>query len=245
MRRLLSLKNYMEEINQFLHKAKELRTETYSSPKVDLFVSRIKKFLKQNYSDEYAKIVDDYFQVFVVTASTDFQQLHRDAIDKTVEFLQDLIDSDEQPVTRKDSRQSMISDELINLHPKILASSQKLFRDEHYREAVGNAFMVVKDRLRDITGYENSYPAFESGRLYIKGALAENVDEDFQTAVKRLLGAIDKFRNEKFHTSEKGIDDRVKALGYLYLCNLAMSFLDNDQYLIKPMVNKAKQNPKS
>jgi uncharacterized protein (TIGR02391 family) len=220
----------MDEVKGFLEKAKNLRNESHDSPKVDLFVSRLKRFLKQNCSDEYAKIVDDYFQVFVVTSHTDFQELHRESIDKTVEFLNDLIEADETPPAHGGKKEHMISDDLINLHPKILASSQKLFRDEHYREAVGNAIMVVKDRLRDITGFENGYPAFEKGGLYIKGALANNVDPDFQEAVKWLLGAIDKFRNEKFHTSEKGIDDKLKALSYLHMCNLAMMFLDGDHY---------------
>ncbi len=224
----------MDEVKRFLHTAKELRNVSYNSSKVSLFLSRLKRFLKQFYSDEYAKIVADYFEVYVITNSTDFQELHTQAIDKTIEFLEDLINSNELPKGYAPKHPALISDDLINLHPKILAASQKLFRDEHYREAVGNAFMVVKDRLRDITGYENGYPAFEEGGLYIRGALAANVDDSFQEAVKRLLGAIDKFRNEKFHTSEKGIDDKVKAMSYLYMCNLAMYFLDNDQFSIKP-----------
>ena len=152
---------------------------------------------------------------------------------KTELFLRDLIESKELPVNTNRISKQPAKDELVNLHPKILAASQKLFKDEHYREAVGNAFMVVKDRLRAITGFENGYPAFEDGFLYIHGAAAANVDNDFQEAAKRLLGAIDKFRNEKFHTAEGTIDEKSKALSYLYMCNLAMGFLESDQYSIR------------
>jgi uncharacterized protein (TIGR02391 family) len=127
----------------------------------------------------------------------------------------------------------IIPNELDVIHSKITQKVGKLFVDEHYAEAVGKAFSIVKDRLRDITGYENGYPAFAEGSLYIKGSAADNVDADFQEAVKRLLGSIDKFRNEKFHTSEAKIKQREKALHYLYLCSLALTFLDDGNYSIK------------
>lgn len=224
----------MEDIKDYLKRAEELISESYDSPKVDLYLSRLKRYLQANFSKEYAEMIDGYHSLLFVTDSTDFQAEHREAMGKTAEFLKDLIGSGEKPngsVETKGTR--MISKDLQGLNPKILAASEKLYRDQHYREAIGNAFMVVKDRLRDITGYENSYPAFEEGGLYIKGGLAKNVDDNFQEGVKRLLGAVDKFRNEKFHTSERGIDDEVKALSYLYMCNLALSFMDNDNYSIR------------
>lgn len=224
----------MEDLKDYLVKAEELVSESYNSPKVDLYLSRLKRYLQANFSKEYAEMIDGYHSVLFVSDSTDFQVEHREAMAKTAEFLRDLISSGEKPLGQKEAESGgMITKNLQGLNPKILAVSERLYRDQHYREAIGNAFMVVKDRLRDITGYESSYPAFENGGLYIKGGLAKNVDDNFQEGVKRLLGAIDKFRNEKFHTSERGIDDEVKALGYLYMCNLALSFLDNDNYSIR------------
>jgi uncharacterized protein (TIGR02391 family) len=224
----------MEDLKDYLKRAEELIPESYDSPKVDLYLSRLKRYLQANFSKEYAEMIDGYHSLVIITDSTDFQAEHREAMERTVEFLKDLIESEETPSAHgANSTIKLITKDLEGLNPKILAASEKLYRDQHYREAIGNAFMVVKDRLRDITGYENSYPAFDEGGLYIKGALAENVDDNFQEGVKRLLGAIDKFRNEKFHTSERGIDDEIKALGYLYMCNLALSFIDNDNYAIR------------
>lgn len=141
----------------------------------------------------------------------------------------------------------MIDDEISHLDPKLIAKVGKLYEDKHYTEAAGVGFRVVKDRLREITSYENGFPAFVDGRLYIKGAAADNVDEDFQEAVKRLLGAIDKFRNEKLHTSEADLKDKNKALSYLHLCSLALSFLSDGSYSIKskPKTAKPKHNVKN
>ena len=224
----------MEDLKDYLKRAEKLISESYDSPKVDLYLSRLKRYLQTNFSKEYAEMIDGYHSLVIITNNTDFQAEHRESMERTVEFLKDLIESEEAPsVQAKSNNYKLIRKDLEGLNPKLLAASEKLYRNQHYREAIGNAFMVVKDRLRDITGYENSYLAFDKGGLYIKGALAENVDDDFQEGAKRLLGAIDKFRNEKFHTSERGIDDEVKALGYLYMCNLALSFIDNDNYAIR------------
>jgi len=226
----------MENLRDFLSKAKELESEHYDSPKIDLFKTRLKDFLNKNYSNEYAEIVDAYFWAGVIFDDSDFQKDYQEAMHKTVGFLEDLIESDDSP--KETQPKITVMDELSGLHPKIIAKSQKLFKDEHYREAVGNAFMVVKDRLRSITGYESSFPAFEDGGLYINGAAAPEVDEAFQDGVKRLLGAIDKFRNEKFHTAEGGISDKNKALSYLHVCNLALTFLETDQYSIRRKPSK-------
>lgn len=127
----------------------------------------------------------------------------------------------------------LLDNELSHLDTKLAAKVGQLYADKHYAEAVGMGFRMVKDRLRDITGYENGYPAFTDGGLNIRGSAAVNVDADFQEAVKRLLGSIDKFRNEKFHTSEANLKDKKKALSYLHLCSLALSFLNDGNYSIK------------
>ena len=126
----------------------------------------------------------------------------------------------------------LMDNELSHLNPLIAKKVGLLFQNKHYSEAVGKAMLIVKDRLRDVTGYENGFPAFSNGGLYIKGSAAKNVDDDFQEAVKRLLGAIDKFRNEKFHTSEANLKDKNKALSYLHICDLALSFLEDGKYQI-------------
>jgi len=118
---------------------------------------------------------------------------------------------------------------LGNLHKNVKQKCSKLYTDGHYPEAVEKSFKVVRDRLRELTTYETGSEAFGKGGLYIKGASAENVDNDFRSAVKFLTMAIDRFRNEKSHTSDGNINDSVRAYEYLTLSSLAMRLLDDSE----------------
>jgi uncharacterized protein (TIGR02391 family) len=113
------------------------------------------------------------------------------------------------------------------LHTAIISSCEGLLWSGHYAQAVELSFRVVRDRLRQLTGFEKGADAFGRGKLYVKGAIATHVDEDFNEGVKFLTMAIDRFRNEKTHTSEIGVNDPIKALQYLILSSLAMRLLDN------------------
>jgi uncharacterized protein (TIGR02391 family) len=125
-----------------------------------------------------------------------------------------------------DERSAQPAREVRDLHPEIYKKCQDLFEKAAYAEAVEKGFKVVRDRLRKLTGYETGSDAFGKGGLHISGAAAPNVDEDFNAAVKFLTMAIDRFRNEKSHTSDSKIDDPVRAYEYLRLSSLAMNFLE-------------------
>jgi uncharacterized protein (TIGR02391 family) len=117
------------------------------------------------------------------------------------------------------------------LHNAIVARCEALFRSGHYPQAVELSFKVVRDRLRQLTGFEKGSEAFGKGKLHIKGAVAAHVDADFNDGVKFLTMAIDMFRNEKMHTAEIGIDNSTKALQYLVLSSLAMRLLDGGEII--------------
>jgi uncharacterized protein (TIGR02391 family) len=102
----------------------------------------------------------------------------------------------------------------------------KLFNDGHYSEAVENSFKIVRDRLRELTKHETGSDAFGKGKLYINGASAPHVDEDFQKGVQFLCMSLDRFRNEKSHFADGNIVDPSRAMHYLNLSNLLMNFLD-------------------
>ena len=121
---------------------------------------------------------------------------------------------------------------LSALHPEIVAKCEALFQAATYPEAVEKGFKVVRDRLRALTGYETGSESFGKGRLYVRGAAAPNVDVDFNEAVKFLTMAIDRFRNEKSHTSVANINEAQKAYEYLSLSSLAMRLLDKAE--VKP-----------
>lgn len=113
-----------------------------------------------------------------------------------------------------------------SLHPAIYSKCRKLYEDGAYAEAVEKGFKVSRDRLRALTNYETGSDAFGRGKLYIDGAAALHVDKDFQDGVKFLTMAIDRFRNEKSHTSDGNISDPMRAYEYLRLSSLAMHLLD-------------------
>jgi len=117
------------------------------------------------------------------------------------------------------------------LHAAIISRCETLILSGHYPEAVEASFKVVRDRLRQLTTFEKGSDAFGKSKLHIKGAMAPNVDEDFNSAVKFLTMAIDMFRNEKAHTAEVGVDTAAKALQYLILSSLAMRLLDGAEIL--------------
>ena len=83
------------------------------------------------------------------------------------------------------------------LHRAIIAKCEKLFWSGHYAEAVEGSFKVVRDRLRQVTGFETGSEAFGKGKLHVLGAIAPHVDVDFNEGVKFLTMAIDKSWNEK------------------------------------------------
>jgi uncharacterized protein (TIGR02391 family) len=119
--------------------------------------------------------------------------------------------------------------DIRGLHPAIYGKCHDLFEKGAYSEAVEKGFKVVRDRLRQLTGHETGSDAFGRGKLHIKGAAAPNVEEDFNAGVKFLTMAIDRFRNEKSHTSDAKIDDPTRAYEYLRLSSLAMNLLDQGE----------------
>ena len=136
-------------------------------------------------------------------------------------------------IKTKSERRIIISDKinLMNLHPEIYNKCHDLYEKKAYAEAVEKGFKVVRDKLRKLTGYETGSEAFGKVKLHIKGASASNVDQDFNDAVKFLTMAIDRFRNEKSHTSDAKIDDPIRAYEYLRLSSLAMNLLEDSEIL--------------
>jgi uncharacterized protein (TIGR02391 family) len=93
-------------------------------------------------------------------------------------------------------------------------------------EAVEKGFRVVRERLRQLTGYETGSEAFGKGQLRLRGAIQPWVDDDFNEGAKFLTMAVDRFRNEKVHTSDAKINEPARAAEYLAMSSLAMRLLD-------------------
>lgn len=136
-------------------------------------------------------------------------------------------------LTLKDNDTNMLYNKyetlIVQLHPNIYESCKELIRAKQYAEAAEKSFKIVRDRLRELTGYETGSEAFGKGKLQVLGASAENVKHDFNEGVKFLTMAIDKFRNAKSHTSTAKIDDPQLGYEYLSLSSLAMRLLTDTE----------------
>jgi uncharacterized protein (TIGR02391 family) len=148
----------------------------------------------------------------------------KSSLERGLRWLEDLIDKLELAVEESPNASAIES-----LHPEIYAKCRKLFEGGDYAEAVEKSFKLVRDRLRVLTGYETGSEAFGKGSLYVNGAAATHVDEDFQHGVKFLTMAIDRFRNEKVHTADGNISDPIRAYEYLRLSSLTMHLLEKAQ----------------
>lgn len=114
----------------------------------------------------------------------------------------------------------------IILQKEVFSHVKKLLNDKHYFNAVEEAYKIVREKLKLITGKEKAHEAFsESNYIIIFGYEAkDDVEKDFFEGVKFLHMAIQKLRNEKAHTPAKEIDKNL-AIHYIVLASLAYDLI--------------------
>jgi uncharacterized protein (TIGR02391 family) len=138
-------------------------------------------------------------------------------------------------------QESEESTAIESLYSAIYSGCRRLYESGEYAEAVEKSFKIVRDRLRALSTFETGSDAFGQGKgnLYIDGAVAPHVDDDFQAGVKFLTMAIDRFRNEKSHVADGNISDPIRAYEYLRLSSLAMHLLDGGRVLSQPSLTES------
>lgn len=115
----------------------------------------------------------------------------------------------------------------ITLHKKVFDHVQNLLSDGHYFTAVEEAYKIVRNKLRDISGSERATDAFkEANHERIFGHKPVNqAERDFFEGVKFLHMAIQFLRNEKAHTPAYNLDKNL-AIHYITLASLAYDLID-------------------
>lgn len=217
-------------IDDLIHQAEELKTVSYESPRILLWKKRTKNFILSNYEPEYKQILDRALSFGSIAMSEEHAQgMHVDAMSKAIEFLESLKNEPTIVTTPLMTPPNNQEYSLTKLHSLIFEKCESLFNNKEYSEAVEKGFKIVRDRLRELTGFERGADAFGKGKLHIKGAAAQHVDADFNQAIKYLTMAIDMFRNEKSHTADGNIDNPKRAFEYLVLSSLAMNLLNNSE----------------
>ncbi len=106
---------------------------------------------------------------------------------------------------------------------------QGLLNNRHYFNAVEEAYKIVREKLKKITGKEKAHEAFKKENYsIIFGHQSENdTESDFFDGVKFLHMAIQFLRNEKAHTPAKAIDKNL-AIHYIVLASLAYDLIDRN-----------------
>ncbi len=104
-----------------------------------------------------------------------------------------------------------------------------MLSDDHYFNAVEEAYKIVRHKLKEITGKERATDAFNKGNYpVIFGHEAKNdAEADFFEGVKFLHMGIQFLRNEKSHTPAQEMDENL-AIHYIVLASLAYDLITRD-----------------
>ncbi len=97
---------------------------------------------------------------------------------------------------------------------------------QDYYHAVEEAYKIVRQKLKDLTGEEKASQAFcETNIEKIFGHTpSDDTEKDFFEGVKFINMAIQRFRNEKAHTPAKPLDKNL-AIHYISLASLAYELI--------------------
>ncbi len=121
----------------------------------------------------------------------------------------------------------------LELHPRVLAASEKLFRDGHFSQAVFEAFKALEEYVRKTSG-RNEYGEYlmskvfneESPILKIKYSRPDT-DKDEQKGFRFIfMGAMTGIKNPKGHHTIIQ-RDRAQTLQYLALASLLFKTVDD------------------
>ncbi len=125
----------------------------------------------------------------------------------------------------------------IILQKDIFNHVQKLLNDGYYFNAVEEAYKIVRQKLKKITGKEKASEAFaETNLKKIFGHEPQNEPErDFFNGVKFLHMSIQFLRNEKAHIPAQDMDKNL-AIHYIVLASLAYDLIsrgnENDKQIV-------------
>jgi len=226
------LEDFKKEIQEIHKKAHSSEGIIKAEQRLERWQKRLVHYIKKNISLRESLDCDQASESDYITI--DRKRGFDDYVSTYIDYLGILIDDIKsnpdhylsiQPKSKKKEPYSVAFPE--DLHSEIYSKCKELYAEGTYAEAAEKGFKVVRDRLRKLTSFETGSDAFGKGKLLILGASAQNVDGDFNEAVKFLTMAIDRFRNEKAHTSDAKIKDPVRAYEYIRLSSLAMHLLEN------------------
>ena len=117
----------------------------------------------------------------------------------------------------------------VKIHPDIYKHIKKYLNTDDFFHAVEEAYKVVREKLKELTGNERATDAFNDNNMkqIFKYESKDTVEKDFLNGIKFLNMAIQNFRNEKSHTLAKDLDKNL-AYHYIILASLAYELINNN-----------------
>ena len=117
----------------------------------------------------------------------------------------------------------------INIRPEIYEHIKRYLATQDYYHAVEEAYKIVRQKLRELTGEEKASQAFcETNIEKIFGHNpSDAAEKDFFEGVKFINMAIQNFRNEKAHTPAKPLGKNL-AIHYISLASLAYELISRN-----------------
>ena len=115
----------------------------------------------------------------------------------------------------------------IILQKEVFNHVRSLLESKHYFNAVEEAYKIVRQKLKSITGEEQAHQAFNVNNyeMIFWHSPQNDAEKDFFEGVKFLHMAIQKLRNEKSHTPAKELNKNL-AIHYIVLASLAYDLIN-------------------
>jgi len=241
--RHISKSKAIKRLKDLIDEIPRLRTLNYENSEFGPWLARIKNILSLAFDDEdYQKLVNAKLRSDMRLAGDEVHQSnyqHNLTTLKTI--LQSIIDKHELSETetertsdteRRDTDEQLIHlYDAINFHPKIINASRALFKNEHYAQAIFEAYKAVENFVQDKSGstlYGTNLmeTVFNEENPIIKVPEAGHYYKEVQKGFKHLfMGASQGIRNPKAHKEIIQKDPHI-TLQYLGFFSFLLKRID-------------------
>jgi len=216
-RKRIDERRAIELLKERIKEIPHLRTLNYDNPEIKPWLTRVKNLLSLAFDD------DDYQKFANAELRSDMRLMGDEVHQSNYQYnlttrktiLQSIIDKHEiletEPThpSRKEPKDTVTSPiilfDAIQFHPKIVNASRALFEDEHYAQAIFEAFKAVENFVQDKSGltlYGTNLMerVFNEENPIIKVPEAGHYYKEVQKGFKHLfIGASQGIRNPKAH----------------------------------------------
>jgi len=207
----------IELIKQLVNEIPHLRTLNYENPELMPWLDRVRNILSLAFDDnDYQKFVDAKLRSDMRLMGDEVHQSNyqynlttRKTILQSIIDKHEILETKTQPASKREPKDTeellMYLYDAIHLHPKVVTASRALFENEHYAQAIFEAFKAVENFVRDKSGltlYGTNLMerVFNEENPIIKVPEAGYYDKEVQKGFKHLfIGASQGIRNPKAH----------------------------------------------